>query len=121
MKICNHCGDYFVPKHANLKLCFDCYRKREQALAEYDDLKRELRTLRAENERLYDQLVPLVTQPKQTGIPRELIPTMICLCHPDKHGGSKAANDATRWLLEQRRLTARASPTTSRCSARWKG
>lgn len=31
------------------------------------------------------------------------IDTLIKLCHPDKHGGSKAANDMTTRLLELRR------------------
>jgi hypothetical protein len=29
---------------------------------------------------------------------------LLQLCHPDKHSGSAAATDATRWLLEQRRV-----------------
>jgi hypothetical protein len=33
MKICTHCGDYFTPKFPNAKLCWLCWRKREQALA----------------------------------------------------------------------------------------
>lgn len=31
------------------------------------------------------------------------ITNLLALCHPDKHGGSKRANEVTRWLLSQRR------------------
>lgn len=33
-----------------------------------------------------------------------MIMPLIRLCHPDRHGNSKDANDVTRWLLEQREL-----------------
>lgn len=33
---------------------------------------------------------------------------LIQLCHPDRHGGSDAANDATKWLLEARKALKRA-------------
>lgn len=35
-------------------------------------------------------------------IPQDMHRRLIQLCHPDKHGGSAAANEATRWLLEAR-------------------
>jgi hypothetical protein len=31
------------------------------------------------------------------------IRSLIQLCHPDRHGGSRVAVDATQWLLDQRR------------------
>lgn len=34
------------------------------------------------------------------------IRTLIQLCHPDKHGNSRASNQMTSWLLEQRRAIA---------------
>jgi hypothetical protein len=102
MKHCDHCGELFRPKFQNLKLCFTCYRKREQALAEYDHLQRELADLRAERDILIDALT---TRPEPTSIavPRDLLPKLIRLCHPDKHANAAAANEVTRWLLEQRR------------------
>jgi hypothetical protein len=35
-------------------------------------------------------------------IPKDMHRRMIQLCHPDKHGGSTAATEVTRWLLEVR-------------------
>lgn len=103
MKQCSHCGDWFAPRFSNAKLCYPCWRKREQALAEYDDLQSELRLLRLENHDLRQQLTATVAQPQPEGIPPDLIPKLIRLCHPDRHGGSAIANELTRWLLDQRR------------------
>lgn len=33
----------------------------------------------------------------------ELLPALIQLCHPDRHGNSQAANRATQWLLKTRK------------------
>lgn len=32
-----------------------------------------------------------------------MVPTLIQLCHPDKHNNSEGSNKATQWLLEARR------------------
>jgi hypothetical protein len=90
MKKCHHCGDWFRPKFSTAKLCFPCWRKREQALAEYDSLQSEISLLKSMIER------------RETSIPPEVLNKLIRLCHPDRHGGSKLANETTVWLLEQR-------------------
>ncbi len=36
-------------------------------------------------------------------IPGDMLARLIRLCHPDKHGGSEAANVATAWLLDRRK------------------
>lgn len=36
------------------------------------------------------------------GIPSDMWRRLIQLCHPDKHGGSEAANNATQWLNKNR-------------------
>lgn len=107
MSTCTHCGKYFVPKYASLKLCFDCFKKRDKALAEYDDLVEEVAWLRealidaeakqrrAENEQFSQSLI-------KAPIPPDRLKALVQLCHPDKHGNSQAANDATAWLLAQR-------------------
>jgi len=35
--------------------------------------------------------------------PHGMLDRLVRLCHPDKHAGSAAANEATAWLLKQRR------------------
>ena len=41
-------------------------------------------------------------QPAAT-IPADVLASLVRLAHPDKHGGSEAANKATAWLLQQRK------------------
>lgn len=63
--------------------------------------------LEAENRELRRQLrdggkaVSTVVNINQASF-RRWLPTLIQLCHPDKHDGSTNANDATDWLLKQR-------------------
>jgi hypothetical protein len=47
-KTCEHCGETFHPKYPGLKLCYSCWRKKERAFAEYDDLINEVHRLRHE-------------------------------------------------------------------------
>lgn len=96
MKKCNHCGQTFAPRFPAAKLCTRCWRKREQALSEYDQMIQE-------NARLADEIERLRRYPRGLSrVPDDLLPKLIRLCHPDRHGGSKAANEVTSWLLEQR-------------------
>ena len=90
MSVCTHCGEWFKPKYENLRLCFDCFKKRERALEEYDDLVEEIETLR-ERARLPSLRVP----------PARLR-QLLHLCHPDKHNNSRTATEVTQWLLELR-------------------
>lgn len=39
---------------------------------------------------------------ESASIPSDLLPLMIRLSHPDKHGNSESANKVTAWLLKQR-------------------
>jgi len=41
-------------------------------------------------------------QPEKTSFTKEMWRRFTQLCHPDKHEGSVAATEATRWLLENR-------------------
>ena len=93
MNTCTHCGDEFQPKYPNMKLCLPCWKKREIALEEYDDLVEEVESLRYLLNR--------------TPIPQDMLTRLIRLCHPDRHSNSKMANEATQWLLEQRSRIAR--------------
>lgn len=93
MNKCHHCGDLFRPKFSNAKLCFPCWRKREQALVEYDSLQSEISLLKSMVER----------RERKTSIPPDVLNKLIRLCHPDRHDGSAMANEVTRWLLDARK------------------
>ena len=76
-------------------------------VAELDDLRRQIDSLRKQNQRLQADLTlaQKTTAPwnRGSGIPPEMLRRLIQLAHPDRHGGSDAANTATQWLLSQRR------------------
>ncbi len=107
MKRCDHCSEWFEPKYEGVKLCFSCFKKRERALAEYDDLKREIDSLRGQLDRiawLYGECIAENLVPRETSpIPPDKLRMLIQLAHPDKHGNSPAANDITSWLLSLRK------------------
>ena len=131
-KTCTHCGAYFVAKFPNAKLCLTCWQKRERALEQYDALLDEIAMLRDEladrprhsatqpspaeyerllmaNLRLHTEVAMLKGELRErsgSSIPADVLRRLIGLCHPDRHANSQAANDATRWLLEQRRSAA---------------
>jgi hypothetical protein len=88
MNECTHCGDWFEAKYSNMRLCLACWKKRELAFEEYDDLVEEVEELRH-----------MLSAPP---IPEPVLSRLIRLCHPDRHGNSAAANEATKWLLQQR-------------------
>lgn len=45
----------------------------------------------------------LFTEPVEATIPPEMMRKLLFLCHPDKHGNSQQATEATQWLLSQRK------------------
>jgi hypothetical protein len=84
---CERCSARFYrrPDESWKTLCKSCYIKTKR-----EESKREaLRTSEIEKD-LSDHL-----------------PTLIQLCHPDKHGNSEAANRATNWLLTLRKMRAK--------------
>ncbi len=106
MTTCTHCGTWFTPKYASLKLCFDCYKKRDKALAEYDGLKKELERVYGFLDRAFSDIRALrAERDRASAIPPDKLKVLIQLAHPDKHGNSQAANDATVWLLSMRKKT----------------
>lgn len=90
---CKRCGDLFKSRFPNAKLCFNCWRKREEAFAQWDGLNAYARRL---ERKLMETTAPT--------IPAGLLSKMIRLCHPDRHNNSASSNEVTRWLLEQRRF-----------------
>ncbi len=74
---------------------------------------RERNKLRAEKDSLHEQLFRARStlfelQQVHSGrsvtpsLPVDIVKRLLSLCHPDKHGNSKASTEVTQWLLEQR-------------------
>lgn len=93
-KTCQLCGRTFYPDAHWKTLCLPCYKKTK---ARENEATSELTELRSENYRLRSMLTH-----SHGAIPPGILNSLIRLAHPDRHGNSKAANDATAWLLSQR-------------------
>lgn len=89
---CVRCGAW-SGNEAWRTLCKSCYilSRRE----EEEEVRQQLAYYRAECDRLR-RTVPT------TGIPQDKLRSLVQLCHPDKHNGSKTANKITAWLLTLR-------------------
>ena len=99
-RACADCGEAFTAKATWQTLCRDCYLDRKnderQQLAAALDL---VATLRRE---LDAKRFELSRRPIERTIPLKQWRRLVQLCHPDRHGNSEAANQATRWLMEVR-------------------
>lgn len=109
---CESCGDTFTRAHGESwkRLCLPCWKAspaaRKAAPDRLAQLTAELAEARAESARLRLRVLALeldAQRAKPEGIPPEMLRRLVRLCHPDRHGSSKAANEATAWLLEQRK------------------
>lgn len=79
---------------AEWRACYEhALRKYTSLLGEWNDLVRKVNR---------GEYVLASSKPAATFTPDEL-DTLVRLCHPDKHGGSKAANDMTARLLALRK------------------
>lgn len=92
---CQMCGGVFYPDQHWKTLCIPCFKKSK---AMGNESASELVELRLENARLRFSLADTSTG----AIPHDILKQLIRLAHPDRHGNSQAANEATAWLLTQR-------------------
>ena len=108
---CEECGDTFTRTTGESwkRLCLSCWKASPAAKKTAPDrlaqLTAELAEARAERDRLRLRVLALeldAQRAKPEGIPPDMLRRLVRLCHPDRHGSSKAANEATAWLLEQR-------------------
>ena len=119
---CKQCGEPFEADQEWKTICLDCWKanrnRRGQQLVE--QLERRTRELEAEVDRYRRQsskqqleisrLELLLISERGKELPRhnsQPIPPdmwrrLVQLAHPDKHGDSLAALEATRWLMENR-------------------
>lgn len=60
--------------------------------------------LETENQQLRMRLArfEMLTRAQEVEIPGDMLPRLIRLCHPDRHGNNESSNKATAWLLGQR-------------------
>ncbi len=95
--VCADCGNEFfvAPKDSWKTVCRFCW-KREMRATE------QVRQLAAENDRLRAELSRKARSPGPLGFDRARWRQILQLVHPDKHRGSKAATEATQWLMSIR-------------------
>ncbi len=62
----------------------------------------EVRNLKNQNA-LLEAMVREAYSENKALIPCDMLARLIRLAHPDKHGNSQASNEATSWLLSQRK------------------
>lgn len=114
---CEACGDTFTRTAGEdwKRLCLPCWKAsppaKKSAPGRLAQLTAELAEVRAERDRLRLRVLKLELDGQRTkpeGIPPEMLRRLVRLCHPDRHGGSEAANEATAWLLAQRASRGRA-------------
>jgi len=91
---CPACGMPYHQDQPWKKTCLSCWQKKKRAEQSFSGTSEEVQKLRAEVLRLR-----LIAPPP---IAPDILSRLIRLCHPDKHGNSEAANEATAWLLSQR-------------------
>ena len=90
---CPTCGNQYDQDQPWKKTCLSCWQKKKRAEQSSSGTPDEVQRLRAEVLRLRLEAYPIAP---------DMLARLIRLCHPDKHGNSEAANEATAWLLAQR-------------------
>jgi len=104
LKYCDECRQLFSARGDWQKLCGSCYAARKERdikaiKSERDAALNLVQTLRRE---LDMKRLELAMRPQERVIPADQWRRLVQLCHPDRHGNSQAANEATRWLMENR-------------------
>ena len=88
--LCLDCRARFTPRETYEIRCFGCWKAWKTARGEY----------RPHAAHTQDPALPAPSEW------REMLPRMLMLCHPDRHGNSHMSTRTTKWLLVQRlRLT----------------
>lgn len=100
---CPSCARFFDQRAPWARLCVACYvANKRRALP----LEQQLAEARHEVSVLRQRLAALEHRPSSPAIPATMLRRLLQLAHPDRHGNSRAANEATAWLLDQRRAAA---------------
>jgi hypothetical protein len=106
----NGCANRWEARFWPGSLCAPCSLKRLEELKE----KKAKKATRKSPQ--HEQFAAILDMYELTLVDfPKMLPTLLQLCHPDKHGGnSVAANKATEWLLRTRGVLSDRI-TTSRC------
>lgn len=102
---CSKCGSSFTRKSDESwkTLCYACWKRSKATTSTLGEtpaqLRHELHEALEEAARLRRRLMEAE---HRTTIPPDMLKRLIALAHPDKHYGSRIANEATQWLLSQR-------------------
>lgn len=103
---CTICGSPFTRRSDESwkTLCYACWKMSKQSsspsLGETPaQLRHELHVALEEAARLRRRLMEAE---RKDSIPPDVLKKLLHLAHPDRHGGSKIATEATQWLLKQR-------------------
>jgi len=80
----------------------DLQRERQELQREREDMQQEMDELGRENRVLSSMLLADLDAPNRAEIPPNMLDRLIRLAHPDRHGNSDSATQATAWLLSQR-------------------
>lgn len=107
---CEHCGEVFDADAHWKRLCVPCWVKTKKAEGidtrdNLVDLRNELNCARRHIHYLEAVLAEAEARAQNAtpeAIPPDMLRVLLLLAHPDRHNGSKAANKATAWLLQQR-------------------
>jgi hypothetical protein len=105
-RLCSRCGGYFEPSKHFHRLCWNCWHEENDSSgfvrAPTNSLMQENRELRRTNRELAETLDEFREAANTAYEIRDQLPRLLQLCHPDKHQGSSASNEATAWLLNLR-------------------
>lgn len=102
---CSSCGSPFSRKsdEAWKVLCYACWKRSRAAPTTFGETASHLRHELHEALIEAAQLRARLREAERRGvIPPDMLKRLIALAHPDRHGGSKIATEATQWLLSQR-------------------
>ncbi len=95
--VCSQCHHPFDQDEPWKRICLNCWIENKRR--EEDDPRKQQRRHEGGFRSHRQEHTPPLAMP---AIDKDMLRRLIQLCHPDKHGNSQAATEATTWLLKQR-------------------